>query len=284
MAAVALAGGAAGAADRRRRRQPCARRRRPIARCRGARAGLVVLPELATSGYCFADADEARRPPSRSPARRPTAWARGGRRGRRRSWSAASASSTRTAACATPSSCSARRAAGPLPQAAPVGPRDRALRAGRRGAAGRRHAGRATRGRRLLRPLVPGARARAGPRRRRDRRLPEQLLALAGPGRAAAPRRGDGDRDGPRQPPAHRGRRPLRDGARTRWVGAALVVDADGVLLAPPPADDRPGIVSPPSTSPRRATSAGAPGTTCSPTGGPGCTGRATVVADRASA
>ncbi len=166
-------------------------------------------------------------------------------------------------------------AAGPLPQAPPVGPRDRAVHDRRRGAARRRHAGRAARHRRLLRPLVPRARARARPRRRGGPRVPEQPVALARPAGAAAPGRRDRPRDGAREPRARRGRRSLRHRARTPLARRR----AGGRRRRHPPGHGRRTTIgrpsrSPRSTSQRPATSGGASGTTCSRTGAPGCTGR----------
>ena len=271
-------GGAAGAGARRRRGQPGARgggdRRRRGARRRPRRAARSSRRRATASRT----PTRRGRRPSRCPGRRP----RPGRPARPRpasSWSAASASSTRDGARAQ----HARWSSAPDGLLARYrklhlwGRETELFTTGDERAARGRHARGPHRHRHLLRPLVPRARARAGPGRRGD---PRRSRATS---RTRRPR--TGCRTSTSSPPlatAHVNRVHLvvadRCGTERghRWLGAALVVDADGTLLRAA-ARRRPAGAprSPRSTSPRPATSAGARGTTCSPTGGPGCTGRA---------
>ena len=237
LAAVRLApvlGDVAGNRARAAAASPTPRRAAPTSWC---------CPELATSGYCFADVAEARAAAEPVPGPTTDAWAAvaaetgvvvvGGiceldRRRRAcatRPWSSAPTDSwPATASCtsgAARPSCSR-----PATRRRPC-----------------RHAGRAHRHRRLLRPLVPRARARAGARRRGDPRLPEQPLALARPAGAAAPGRRDRPRHGAREPRARRGRRSLRHRARPplarRRAGRRRRRRPAGASV---PDDDRPAV------------------------------------------
>ena len=83
--------------------------------------------------------------------------------------------------------------------------------------------------------------------------VPEQSLALAEPGRAAAPRR----RHGLATAHVNRVHLVVADRCGTerghRWLGASLIVDAEGTLWRPSPDDDRPATALRHARSRRRA-------------------------------
>ena len=220
-------------------------------------AQLVVLPELATSGYCFADAEEARARGGADPGPTTDAW--GGGRGPAWSWSGASASSTTTAPLRNTAVVRRPRgAAGALPQAAPVGRETSCSRP-------------ATRHRRSsTRP--PGASASASATTSGS---PEHARGLA---RSRAPRSWSSRSNLSTSPQdglphldvvtavatAHVNRVHLvvadRCGTERgqRVVGASLVVDAEGTLWRAAPDDDRPATVARHGRRAAAATSAGA--------------------------
>ena len=194
-------------------------------------AGVVVLPELVSSGYVFESQAEARASAEAADGATVALWARlaadheivivGG-----------------FCELAGGDAVQQRRAGGPgraalrLPQGAPVGRREPLVHPGERGPAGGTDPVRPDRGDDLLRPRVPrmGPAARAG--RRAAAVRPDQLAGVPAAGRRAAREivRVQADAAVNRMFIAACDRTGEERGVA--WVGGSVIVDADGWPLA----------------------------------------------------
>ncbi len=228
------------AADSARSRPISRGRRTSSARPRRRAGRLIVLPELASTGYVFESDAEAAALAEPVPDGPTT-----------RAWAALAAELGVHIVAGIAESRRRRplqrrrdrRAGGlhrHLPQGASLGPGERVLRQGRPRLPGLRHGARQGRRRDLLRRLVPRDLPAARPRRRRDRLHPDQLGADARPARGRG-RHGQHPAPGrrPHERDLHRLRRPGRRRARPALRGPEPDHRPEG-LAARRPGEPRP--------------------------------------------